>query len=247
MKQLLNLFLFLTFILCASRLSAQSAAPPLEIQHLGGDLYVYTTYNTFKGKMYSANCIYLVTGKGVVVMDTPWDTTKYQPLLDTIAARHHQPVVLCIATHFHEDRTGWLNFLKDKGVKTYSSLQTYELCKENGLPQAAHYFTKDTVFRVGDYRIRTFYAGAGHTVDNIVVWFGKDRVLYGGCLIKSAEATDLGNIADADVNAWPATIRKLQQRFPKPAYVIPGHDDWRKTGSIENTLRLLQQHKQRGK
>jgi glyoxylase-like metal-dependent hydrolase (beta-lactamase superfamily II) len=220
--------------------AAQSQHPPLTITPLTGNLYVYTTWGLAGGQPYPANGLYLVTKAGVVVMDSPWDTTQFQPLLDTIWRRHHQPVVLCIATHFHEDRTAALDYFQTKGVKTYTSRQTDSFSRVNGKPRAQFLFDKDTVFTVGGYSIQTYYPGEGHTRDNIVVWFGRDRVLYGGCLIKSTEAGDLGYTKDGNAAAYAATIRHVQQKFPHPAYVIPGHQGWGTTASVQHTLEMAE-------
>jgi glyoxylase-like metal-dependent hydrolase (beta-lactamase superfamily II) len=215
------------------------AQPALTITHLTGHFYVYTTYVAG----FPSNGLYLVTGKGVVVIDSPYDTTQFQPLLDSIRQRHHQPVVLCIATHFHEDRTGWLEFLRARGVKTYTSRLTDEYSRGSGKKRAEFLFDKDTSFTVGGYSFQTYFPGEGHTKDNIVLWFGKDRVLYGGCLVKSTAATDLGNTRDANIQAYPETIRRVQETFPDPAYVIPGHQSWADTASLRHTLQLSQRAK----
>jgi len=220
--------------------SAQQPHAALEITPLTGNLYVYTTWGRAGGVSFPANGLYLVTGKGVVVIDSPWDTTQFQPLLDTIQKRHRQRVVLCIATHFHEDRTAGLAFYKAKGIKTYTSRQTDNYSRANAEPRAEFLFDKDTVFTVGGYPIQTYYPGAGHTRDNIVVWFDRDRVLYGGCLIKSTEANDLGNVKDGDLSAYVGTIRRLQQKYPNPAYVIPGHQSWESIQSLQHTLEMAQ-------
>jgi glyoxylase-like metal-dependent hydrolase (beta-lactamase superfamily II) len=67
-----------------------------------------------------------------------------------------------------------------------------------------------------------FYPGAGHTIDNVVAWVPSDGVLFAGCLVKSITAPDLGNVADADLGAYPATIRRLADTY-RPRHVIPGH------------------------
>lgn len=54
--------------------------------------------------------MYLVAKDGVVLFDTPWDTTQFQPLLDSIKLKHDKNVIICIATHAHEDRTGGLEY-----------------------------------------------------------------------------------------------------------------------------------------
>jgi glyoxylase-like metal-dependent hydrolase (beta-lactamase superfamily II) len=242
MKSLYLLSATLIVSFCSLRSFGQISQPKLTITHLTGDFYVYTTYNLYGKEYVPSNSMYLVTNKGVVMFDTPWDTTQCQPLLDSIQQRHHQQVVLSISTHFHEDRTGGLAFLQSKGVKTWSSFQTLELCKQRGEKQAAFYFTKDTTFNIGNHHFQTYYPGAGHAPDNILIWFGKEKVLYGGCFIKSTEATSLGNLSDANLQEWPLSIHKVINKFPVPKYVIPGHEGWSNNRSLQHTLQLLKTH-----
>lgn len=239
MKLISALLTILMIVSASSHGSAQSPEPKLKITHLTGDLYVYITYNLYGKNLVPSNSMYLVTNKGVVMFDTPWDTTQFQPLLDSIEARHHKKVILSVSTHFHEDRTGGIDFLKTKGVKTWSSRQTYDLCKQRGEKQAEFYFTKDTTFKTGNYDFQVFYPGAGHAPDNIVIWLPKEKVLYGGCFVKSTEATSLGNLSDANLQEWPQAIHKVMNKFPAPKYVIPGHDGWSNDQSLQHTLQLL--------
>lgn len=240
MNQYFKLLLLLATGCQGFSAAAQSAHGALVITHLTGDVYVYTTWGMTGGTSFPANGLYLVTRAGVVVIDSPWDTTQFQPLLDTISQRHHQPVVLCIATHFHEDRTAGLGYFRTKGIKTYTSRQTDKLSQATGKHRAEFLFDKDTVFSVGGYSIQTYFPGEGHTRDNIVVWFDRDRVLYGGCLVKSTEAGDLGNVKDGNPGAYAETIRRVQSKFPTPAYVIPGHQGWGSTGSLQHTLEMAE-------
>ncbi|WP_293787463.1 PEDO-3 family subclass B1 metallo-beta-lactamase [uncultured Pedobacter sp.] len=234
---------FLSFLFGLSAFASFAQNPKLKIKHLTGDLYAYTTYNTYNGAVTDANAVYLVTNRGVVVIDAPWDSKQFQQFLDSIAAKHHQKVVLAIATHSHGDRAGGLAFFKSKGIKTYTSKLTDELLKTNKEPRAAYTFTNDTTFTVGQYKISTYYAGKGHTKDNIVVWFPKDKVLFGGCLIKSTEADNLGYIREADLAEWPKSIQKLKQKYPDTKFVITGHDAWGNRESLDHTLKLLTEKK----
>jgi glyoxylase-like metal-dependent hydrolase (beta-lactamase superfamily II) len=247
MKTKLKILTALTGIVFSLSLLGQASNPPLTISHLTGDFYVYTTYRMLSGMPYPSNSMYLITDKGVVMFDTPWDTTQFQPLLDSIEKRHQKKVIMCIATHFHNDRTAGLAFLKLKGVKTYSSKLTYNLCKEHNEKQSEYYFVRDTTFTVGNYSFQTYYPGEGHTKDNIVIWFDKDKILYGGCLVKSTESNGLGNIEDANIPAWSTTIVNVMDKFPKPKYVIPGHLGWADNKGLQHTLQLLRQYSRQNK
>lgn len=212
----------------------------LQISHLTGNFYVFTTYNLYKGTPVPANGLYVVTNDGVIMIDSPWDTTQFQPLLDSIRAKHKKNVTVCIATHFHEDRTGGLAYYKQQGIKTYTTKQTDELSKARGMKRAEFLMTKDTTFTVGQYSFQAIYPGPGHAPDNIVVWFGKEKVLYGGCLIKSTDDSTLGNLGDANVKEYANTLRKVQAACKNPRHIIPGHSSWNSTKSLGHTLKMAE-------
>lgn len=224
---------------------SQAQRPKLVITKLTDHHVVYTTYKRLGSITFPSNSMYLVTQQGVVLIDTPWDSTQFQPLLDSIYARHKQEVVLCIATHFHDDRTAGLEFLKQKGIKTYTSKMTYELCTAKNNPQAASYFTNDTTFTVGTKTFETYYPGEGHSQDNIVIWFADERILFGGCLVKSTENNGLGNMADANLSTWGTTIENVMRKYPDPNVIIPGHFGWSSKHELQHTLRLLDEDKKK--
>jgi metallo-beta-lactamase class B len=222
---------------------AQTNPGTLQITHLTGNFYIYVTYNDpGNGVSFPSNSMYLVTNKGVVLFDTPWDTTMFQPLLDSIKARHHKNAIACISTHFHADRTAGLEFYRKKGLETYTTTRTDKFSKERNQKRAKHLIAGDTTFNIGGYGFQIYYPGEGHSPDNIVIWFNNDKILYGGCLIKSTEAGSLGNLSDANVTAWPKTIKNIQERFKNPRYIIPGHQDWTDKNSLDHTLDLLTEY-----
>lgn len=238
-----NLILVLLLQCCfVSMGNAQTDSAKLKITRLTDNTFVYTTYGRFAGTLFPSNSLYFVTNDGVVLIDTPWDSLQCQPLLDSIGARHHKKVVLCISTHFHADRTAGLKFLREKGINTYTSKKTFDLCRERNEHQSQFYFQKDTTFRVGGQKIETFYPGEGHSPDNIVIWLPKEKVLYGGCLIKSTDGDGLGNLSDANVKAWTPTMQKLAKKYPNPLFIIPGHLGWNGNG-VKHTLKLLENDK----
>lgn len=65
-----------------------------------------------------------------------------------------------------------------------------------------------------------YYPGAGHTQDNVVVWFPKQSALFGGCFVKSE---GLGNLSDAVIKAWPESTQNVIFRYGNAELVVPGH------------------------
>jgi metallo-beta-lactamase class B len=207
-------FLLLILILFSFNGIGQTV-PGLKITHLTGDFYIYTTYQLYNDEPYPANGMYVVTNDGVVLIDSPWNRSQLEPLLDSIRVKHKKEVIMAVATHHHADRTGCLDLLNDKGIKTYTSKLTDRFSKIKNEKRASHLFEKDTTFTVGQYSFKAFYPGKGHAEDNIVVWFEKERILYGGCFVKSTETADLGNLSDADVAAWKISMQKNNQAISK--------------------------------
>lgn len=239
MRKLTSIILFLVAV---SNSFGQSKNSPLQISHLTGDFYVYKTFHDYDGTLISANAMYVVTDKGVVLFDAPWDKTQFQPLLDSIKAKHNKDVIMLFGTHSHEDRAGGFDFYRKKGIKTYSGKLTDDILKSKNEPRAEFVIPNDTIFTVGQYKFEVYYPGKGHAPDNIVAWFGKDKILYGGCFIKSEEAKDLGYLGDADVKEWEKSIKKVQLKFKNPKYVIPGHDGGTTNKSIDHTLKLVKEY-----
>jgi metallo-beta-lactamase class B len=243
-----NILFAIVFISSLSNIFGQTVNVKLKISHLTGDFYIYTTYNKYQESQVPANGMYLVTNKGVVMFDTPWDTTQFQPLLDSIKIKHNKEVVKCFATHWHSDKTAGLEYYRQRGIKTYTTVLTDELSKKNKEKRAEFLISKDTVFNVGQYSFETYYPGQGHTEDNIVIWFKKEKILYGGCLIKGADAEDLGFLGDGNAKEYASTLKKVQKKCRKPKFIIIAHSDWKNINSLNHTLKLakeLEKKKQR--
>jgi metallo-beta-lactamase class B len=237
--------LTITFIFSLTNIFGQTEEAKLKISHLTGDFYIYTTYNTYEGSKTPANGMYLLTNNGVVLFDTPWDTTQFQPLLDSIKLKHHKSVTLCVATHWHSDRTEGLKYYRQKGIKTYTTFLTDELSKKNNKKRAEFLMTKDTVFNIAQYSFETYYPGEGHTTDNIIIWFSKEKILYGGCLIKGPDAENLGYLGDANAVEYETTLKKVQKKCSDPQFIILSHSDWNNIHSLKHSIKLARKLKKK--
>ena len=238
-----TILLIISFLFSVTNIFGQSVEPKLKISPLTGDFYIYTTYGSYQGNPVPANGMYLVTNDGVVLFDTPWDTTQFQPLLDSIKLKHHKDVTLCLATHWHDDKTAGLEYYRNKGIKTYTTILTDELSKKNNKKRSEFLMTKDSLFHVGQYFFETYYPGEGHTKDNIVIWFDKQKILYGGCLIKGADEENLGYLGDANVLEYETTLKRVQKRCPYPKYIIISHSDWNNINSLKHSIKLAKKLK----
>lgn len=234
---------FLAIIILSILLSEHVTAQPLKITNLTDSVYIVTTWRQLESGMFPSNSMYVLTDEGAILIDSPWDTTQIIPLMDSILLRHNTSVIFCLATHSHSDRTGGFRMFNEIGVPTYSTEMTHQLCIKNNEGIAQNTFVNDTIFEIGSVYFETFYPGPGHAPDNIVVWFPRWEILYGGCFIKSIESNNLGYTGDADLVSWAAGIEKVRKRYRKPSYIITGHQDWMSEKSLRHTLTLLKKGK----
>ncbi|MCB0497355.1 MAG: subclass B1 metallo-beta-lactamase, partial [Cyclobacteriaceae bacterium] len=91
------------------------------------------------------------------------------------------------------------------------------------LPIPSTPFTDSLLVDFNGELLECRYFGAGHTADNIIVWLPSRQILFGGCLIRSMQAKNLGNITDAKISDWDTTVSKVIKKYPNIKTVVPGH------------------------
>lgn len=52
----------------------------------------------------------------------------------------------------------------------------------------------------------------------------------------------MGYLGDADVKEWEQSIKRVKSKFKNPKYIIPGHEDWENTESMNHTLKMVQDY-----
>ncbi len=212
----------------------------LELLKLSETVYRHISYKELSqyGRV-PANGIVYISGDEAAVVDTPWSHEQTSRLLDWIADEMGATVTVVIPSHWHEDCMGGLSAVHERGIPTVSYEKTRALAHAKGLPVSRFGFRDTMTLSVAGKEIECAYCGAGHTVDNIVVWIPSEKLLFGGCLVKAVGAKGLGNTADADVPAWPATLNAVLDRFPVAETVVPGHGAHGGLELIRHTLTLF--------
>lgn len=214
----------------------------LVIEKLLSNTFVYKTYfqTAQWGKVYCNGLIYCRDGEAVV-FDTPVNDSLSLVLINWIRQDLHAKLKAVVVNHFHEDCLGGLKTFHDNGAASYSGNLTRRYAQQdtNAKPEVPqHGFNKELVLNVGKGKVVNRYYGGGHTRDNIVSYIPSEKVLFGGCLIKELGAGK-GNLADADVEAWPNTVRKVKSSFPDAKYVVPGHGQYGNTSLLDYTIKLF--------
>ena len=192
---------------------------------LAPGLWLHTTTNVIApGVHFPANGLILERDDGSLLIDTTSQPDSAATLLQWSQQSLRSPIKQAVATHFHNDRTGGIPALQSAGVPTVAHPLTLELARSHSMPvpTRALDFDKNGVARLSK-DCELYFPGAGHTRDNVVVWFPRQRVLSGGCLLKSETSADLGNLADAVVTDWSDTVKRVQTRYSSAQKVVPGH------------------------
>ncbi|GGG27367.1 beta-lactamase [Hymenobacter glacieicola] len=217
----------------------------MRVRAVAPHVYVHTSYHTYPGTTapVPSNGLIVQTSKGAVLIDTAWDPEQTLRLLRWIADSLHQRVRLAIVTHAHDDRTGGLAVLQANGIKVYSTPLTARRFRQlhpQALPPTAA-LKPYTLIRAGRTRLELFFPGPAHAPDNLVAWLPRQKVLFGGCMVREQAATALGNLDDAQPARWPASLRTVATRYPKARVVVPGHGQWGGTELLTHTAKLLRE------
>ncbi len=212
----------------------------LKIKQVSTNTFVHVSYlktNDF-GNVACNGMIYFDKNEAIV-FDTPTNDSVSKQLINWIEKKQKKNITAIVATHFHDDCLGGLNAFHSNGTKSYASAKTIALAKKNKvltLPQKS--FDTQLNLTIGNKTVYTKFYGEGHTVDNVVAYIPKEKVIFGGCLVKSLNAAK-GYLGDANVNEWSTTVTKIKKEHPNVKVVIPGHGETGNSELLDYTITLF--------
>ncbi|MHA8067545.1 subclass B1 metallo-beta-lactamase [Aquirufa sp. ROCK2-A2] len=174
----------------------------------------------------------------VVIFDTPTNDKSAEALIQWVSKSLHAKIKAIVPTHFHGDCLGGLEAFHAQNIPSYASEKTISLAKENDYIIPQNGFSDSLSIQVGQEHVMISFVGEGHTKDNVVAYFPKEEVLFGGCLIKEMNATK-GYLGDANVEQWPLTVQKLKKKYPQIKWVVPGHGQWGDQQLLDYTIQMF--------
>lgn len=214
-------------------------AKPLEIKELAQGVYLHTSFKQIEGYgLVDSNGLIVVENDQAYIIDTPWSEDDTESLLSWIADKGYEAMA-SISTHSHEDRTAGIKLLNSKLVPTYTSELTKALLVREGRPVPIHTF-KGANYTLGHGLIELYYPGAGHTEDNIVAWLPKNKILFGGCIVRSHEWESLGNVGDASISSWANSIKNIKSKKYDIITIVPGHGSVGTSDILDHTIDLAE-------
>jgi metallo-beta-lactamase class B len=219
---------------------------------------------------WAANSLIVEMGdSSLVLVDTPYTPEATRDLLEWVAVRFGERTITAINTGYHHDNLGGNSYLIEQGIPVYGSRMTARLLHERGeamreatlkwlgAPRNQRYreahvtlpyvpptqlfdLEEGLELEFGHESVQVYFPGPSHSPDNVVVYFPRRKVLFGGCMILGWDG--VGNTSDADPEAWPSAVRDLR-RF-ECEIVVPGHGDRLDPGLLEHTIQMLAQHQE---
>jgi metallo-beta-lactamase class B len=241
------------FLLCGCCLAPLSAGPLPEHPDFGDDLvvrklapgvWVHVTFTENRaGDRISANGLLVTTGEMSLLIDTGWNGDQTRRLLDWADGMLGQPVEHVIVTHSHPDRAGGLDAVLERPIIVHGHAGTAEIFRRSGRPRLHWSFEFEERLELGGEVIHLYYPGPGHAPDNIVAWLPRRKILFVGCLVRSATTEGLGYTGDANLEQWPSAVRRVIERYRDAKILVAGHG---KPGGVEllsHTMELLDKAK----
>ena len=233
----------------------------LVIQRLSEGVFLVT--HSFP---WPCNSLIVQSGKrDTYLVDTPCSPEATGQVIQWIRQNIGPERIISIVTGFHIDNLGGVSYLIENGIPVHGSDLTVELLRTDAkrshdamLPWLKNsplfdYYANlvlqppNRVFAIhdglllksGEETIEVWFPGASHSPDNTTVYFHSKKLLFGGCAVKSANSTNLGNTFDADTENWPNAINGLIQRYPEATLIVPGHGQHGDRKLLYHTLSLF--------
>ena len=89
-----------------------------------------------------------------------------------------------------------------------------------------------------------YFPGPAHTMDNSVVWLSKQRILFGGFMVRELNTNSLGYTAEGSVTLWPESVNAISRRYPNLLLVVPGHGEPGDIELLKHTISLARSKSQ---
>jgi metallo-beta-lactamase class B len=212
----------------------------IELIKLSENAYIHVSYSDLKGYgRVASNGLIFIDGEDAFLFDTPMTDSLTEELVSWLRKNMKLKIAGFVPNHWHSDCIGGLGYLKTQNIESYANQKTIDIAITLCLPAPAQGFKDSLQLQLGDKLIQCYYPGPAHSMDNIVVWIPSEKILFAGCMVKSLDSKNLGNVVDGDLRAYPGTIDKLIKKFPDAKIVIPGHGQYGGIDLITHTQELL--------
>lgn len=204
-----------------------------------------------KNQNFISNAGFVVTPKGVVVIDALGSPVLAQKLIQEIRKVTKQKIVAVVLTHYHADHVYGLQEFKRLGATVYaqrdglnylasetakqrliaSRIDFAPWVNENTRLVAADvWIDQSKTVTVGGVEFILNRVGPAHAHEDLIVYVPSEKVLFAGDLVFRGRIPFVGN---ADSRGWVSALNEIQKL--KPAIVVPGHGPY-STNAVEDVV-----------
>ena len=211
----------------------------LKVEQLTKNTFIHISYLETEsyGKV-PCNGLIFIDNNEAIVFDTPTNNDTSSELISWITSSLNCKIKAVVINHYHIDCLGGLKEFHINNIKSYASNLTIELANEHKKETPSMGFKKAITLQVGKQKVINSFFGEAHSKDNIVSYIPSEKVLFGGCAIKSIGANK-GNLNDANVDEWSITVEKIKKEYKNLTYVVPGHGRFGRTELLDYTTDLF--------
>ena len=186
-----------------------------------------------------SNAGFVVTPKGVVVIDALGSPVLARKLIQEIRKITKQKIVAVVLTHYHADHVYGLQEFKRLGATIYAQRDglnylASETAKQRliasridfapwvnantHLVAADVWIDQSKTITVGGVEFILNRVGPAHAHEDLIVYVPSEKVLFAGDLVFRGRIPFVGN---ADSRGWVSALNEIQKL--NPAIVVPGH------------------------
>ena len=192
-----------------------------------------------KNKNFISNAGFVITPKGVVVVDALGSPVLAKKLIAEIKRLTTQKVVAIIVTHYHADHIYGLQEFRNIGAKIYAqgegrSYISSETAKQRLIASridfapwvnastkligADVWIDQTYVLTIGGVEFKINRVGPAHAPEDLIIYVPSEKVLFAGDLVFRGRIPFVGN---ADSRGWLHALEEIEGL--SPSIVIPGH------------------------
>jgi len=192
-----------------------------------------------KNQNFISNAGFVITSKGVVVIDALGSPALAKKLIAEIKKRTSQKVVAVIVTHYHADHVYGLQEFKQLGAKIYAQGEGRNYISSETARQrliasrtdfapwvnaSTHLISADVwidqsfTLTIGSVEFKITRVGPAHAPEDLIIYVPSEKVLFAGDLVFRGRIPFVGN---ADSKGWLQALNEIESL--NPSIVIPGH------------------------
>ena len=192
-----------------------------------------------KNQNFISNAGFVITPKGVVVIDALGSPVLAKKLISEIKKITPQKVVAVIVTHYHADHVYGLQEFKNIGAKIYAQGEgrgyiSSETAKQRLIASridfapwvnastkligADVWIDQSYTLSIGGVDFKIGRVGPAHAPEDLMIYVPSEKVLFAGDLVFRGRIPFVGN---ADSRGWLHALDEIEALTP--SIVIPGH------------------------